>query len=282
MPVRFITAPSLNIKSDVDVGLWRWQASWVRRILLVILYAYFLLSIPMYTCIGFALALVTLPFDPQRRLLHLYMSLWAEHYVHLNPYWQLYVRGREHIKPHQTYILCANHLSAIDTLVLFGLRRHFKWIAKREAFWTPFLGWMMWLARYIDIRRRDPQSIAQMLERCRKELNHGSSILIFPEGTRSRDGRLRPFKHGAFTLAVESNVPIIPIVIHGTFAALPKSRFWIDHRNQSRIQVDVLPAVDPHEFNGDPHSLRTFVRTRILEHYAFLSGLAPADVDGER
>ncbi|MEO6029413.1 MAG: lysophospholipid acyltransferase family protein, partial [Candidatus Binatia bacterium] len=122
----------------------------------------------------------------------------------------------------QAYVVVSNHQSLLDILVLFRLYRHFKWVSKAEIFRLPFIGWNMSLNRYIAIRRGDPKDAVRMMTACGDALESGSSILIFPEGTRSVDGELRDFRHGAFTLALRHHVPILPIVLDGTVDALPK------------------------------------------------------------
>src|SRR4029079_854705 len=92
--------------------------------------------------------------------------------------------------------------------------------------------WNMSLNRYIRLRRGDPSSIAQMLRDAEETLHEGSSLMIFPEGTRSADGRLKPFKHGAFTLALRAKVPILPIVLDGTANALPKRGLILPRRQR--------------------------------------------------
>jgi 1-acyl-sn-glycerol-3-phosphate acyltransferase len=135
----------------------------------------------------------------------------------------------------------ANHQSFLDILILFRLFRHFKWVSKAEMFRIPCIGWNMSLNRYVKLRRGSPESIAHMMAACEKHLAQGSSIMIFPEGTRSEDGRLRSFKHGAFTLARNANVPLLPIVVEGTAHALPKHGFVL--RGRHAIRVRVLPEI---------------------------------------
>jgi 1-acyl-sn-glycerol-3-phosphate acyltransferase len=140
--------------------------------------------------------------------------------------------------------MVANHQSLLDILILFRLFVHFKWVSKIENFRLPFIGWNMRLNRYIELRRGDKVSIAQMLKASAGALAEGNSIMMFPEGTRSVDGRLRSFKHGAFTLAQQTGCPILPIVVHGTARALPKKGIVLRGRHPIRIQV--LEEI-PHE-----------------------------------
>ncbi|HEY8374833.1 MAG TPA: lysophospholipid acyltransferase family protein, partial [Nannocystis sp.] len=175
------------------------------RIAAALLFAlYFFLSQPLWFAGAVVVAALTVPFDRRRRWLHLYTCLWGGHYALLMPGWRLRVRGRAHIRPGEVYVLVANHQSHVDTLVLFTLFCHFKWVAKQEVFRVPFIGWNMTMNDYVALRRGDPGSIAAMLRACRAHLEAGSSVMLFPEGTRSPDGRMRGFKHGAFSLAAEA------------------------------------------------------------------------------
>lgn len=251
------------------------------RVIAASLFAlYFVLSQPLWFMGALLVTLVTAPFDRRRRLLHLYTCVWAGHYARLMPGWRLTVRGREKIAAGQAYVLCANHQSHVDTLVLFTLLRHFKWVAKSEVFRVPFIGWNMTLNRYIALRRGDASSAAATLRACLRELEAGSSVMLFPEGTRSQDGRLRAFKHGAFTLAIEAGVPVVPVVLDGTGAALPKMSWRLALRREPLpITVEVLDPVRlPAGAGAD--ELRAEVRGRMLAALARIRGATPDAVEG--
>jgi 1-acyl-sn-glycerol-3-phosphate acyltransferase len=186
--------------------------------------------------------LVSAPFDRRRRLLHQFTCFWASLYTWFNPAWPVRIEGREKIRRGETYVMVANHQSLLDILVLFRLFTHFKWISKIENFRIPLIGWNMRLNRYIQLRRGNRESVMRMLRACRETLVHGSSILVFPEGTRSETGELRAFKTGAFEIAISARCPILPIAVSGTSAALPKRGFVLQGRHPIRIKVlDELP-----------------------------------------
>jgi 1-acyl-sn-glycerol-3-phosphate acyltransferase len=167
----------------------------------------------------------------------------------------------------ETYVIVANHQSLVDIFVVFRLFRHFKWVSKIENFRLPCIGWNMWLNGYIPLKRGDRESVIAMLERCRTTLQGGSSIIMFPEGTRTRTGEMRPFKTGAFELALELGIPVLPLAIHGTFDALPKKGLVIRGRHPLRLQV--LEPLQPAEFEGmSPSELASTVRERIGEALA--------------
>jgi 1-acyl-sn-glycerol-3-phosphate acyltransferase len=205
---------------------------------------------------------LTVAFDRRLVVLHRFTCYWASLYTWFNPAWQVTIEGREKIRPGTTYVLVANHRSLLDILVLFRLFRHFKWVSKIENFSVPIIGWNMSMNRYIKLRRGDPESVAQMMEACEKNIGEGSSIMMFPEGTRSSTDEMRPFKPGAFELALKTRTPILPIVIFGTADALPKRGFVLQGRHQIRIRVlDPIPPERYADMSVD--ELTTYVREVI-------------------
>jgi len=197
-----------------------------------------------------ALWAVTLPFDRRKVALHRYTCFWGSLYTWLNPVWPVRIVSRERIRPDETYVMVANHLSLLDILVLFRLFRHFKWVSKIENFRVPCIGWNMSLNGYIKLRRGDRNSVLEMMRECERTLAARNSIMMFPEGTRSPTGRMRGFKTGAFELALKSRRPILPIVITGTANALPKRGFVLQGRHP--IQVKVLEPIPYESFAGKP------------------------------
>ena len=162
-------------------------------------------------------------------------------------------------------MIVANHLSLLDILVLFRLQSHFKWVSKIENFRVPVIGWNMRLCDYIPIRRGDKQSTLAMLRQCDRALAGGSSILMFPEGTRSASGRLRAFSSGAFQIAERNRVPLQPIIVRGTAEALPKRGFVLQGRH--RISIEVLDPIPAEQIAGrDPEETMERVRAIFLKH----------------
>jgi len=242
--------------------------TWITTLLF---WPYLLLSSALLFVGALLLFVVTLPFDRRRQLLHLYTSAWAYHYVRLLPLWSARFEGREQIRPGGTYVLVANHQSLGDILVLFGLFKHYKWVSKRAIFKVPFIGWNMSLNDYVALLRGDPKSIEEMMQACRTHLRRGSSVMVFPEGTRSTDGEVKPFKHGAFSLAKELGLPVVPIVVDGTRDALPKHGLMLDHPWGLQVRVRVLPPVEPKP-DEDVASLMQRVRDQIVQELARMRG----------
>jgi 1-acyl-sn-glycerol-3-phosphate acyltransferase len=210
----------------------------------VLFWAFLVLSSVLLFPVAVAVWALTAPFDRRKVVLHRFTCFWASLYSWLNPAWPVRVEGRENVRPGATYVMVANHQSLLDILVLFRLFVHFKWVSKIENFRIPFIGWNMRLNRYVELRRGDKESIAAMMKASAATLREGNPVMMFPEGTRSPDGHLKAFKHGAFTLAVEGGHPLLPVVVEGTAAALPKRGFVLQGRHPIRIRI--LPEI-PYE-----------------------------------
>jgi 1-acyl-sn-glycerol-3-phosphate acyltransferase len=172
---------------------------------------------------------------------HYYTVLWTRLYLTINPGWRISVINRENINRDKKYILVSNHQSIIDIALLLQLRVNFKWVSKIELARIPFVGWVIWMNDHILVRRGNKQSVVQMVEACKKALTAGTSIFMFPEGTRTGNGELLPFKEGAFILAKDNGTPILPIVLEGASRALPRKGFWF-RVNQTFI-VSVLDEI---------------------------------------
>jgi 1-acyl-sn-glycerol-3-phosphate acyltransferase len=227
----------------------------------VFYWTFFALSLPFWFVPQVLLFLLAFPFDRRRLAIHLYACVWGVSYVWLNPFWRLEVQGRERLPWRGPAVIVANHLSLLDILVLYGLFRPFKWVSKASIFRIPFIGWNMRLNDYVGLRRGDRESIKQMMAHCRRHLAAGSALIIFPEGTRSPDGVLQPFKEGAFKLACEAGCPIIPVALSGTYRGLPKHGFML--RNRMDALVRVLPPLAPADYGSDPERLREATHAAI-------------------
>lgn len=194
-----------------------------------------------------AIGIVTVPaalattlfglFDPYGKRVYGISRFWAWMIVRIAGV-SLKVQGLNHLSPKQPYIFMVNHQSNIDIPVLAqGLPAfQLRWIAKRELLWVPFFGWAMWAAKHIAVDRSDRSDVLAVLAKARRQIDQGVSIVVFPEGTRSGDGRLLPFKRGGFLLAVKTKMPIVPVTINGTGRILPKGD-WRIRRGEIEITV---------------------------------------------
>ena len=234
-------------------------------------WAFFVLSLPLFFAVALVIFLLTFAFDRRRVAFHLFSCFWGSCYIYANPIWRARVIGREKLPWRGAAVIVANHLSILDILVLYGLFRPFKWVAKAELFKVPIVGWNMALNDYVRIQRGERHSIRTMMDDCRRHLANGSPLLIFAEGTRSPDGNLQAFKDGAFRLAMDAKVPLIPVAVRGTHETLPKHGLVL--RQRMNAQITVLDPLDPSRFRGSAE-LREAARAAIAE--ALGQQLAPA------
>lgn len=155
------------------------------------------------------------------------------------------VKGREHLEPGQSYVFVANHQGAFDIFLVYGfLCRNFKWMMKREIRKIPFVGFACKMSHQIFVDRRGPSKVWETYEQARRTLDSGMSLFVFPEGARTFTGRMSPFKKGAFMLADELQLPVVPITINGPFEVLPRfgQCFVKWHRLGMVIHKPISPA----------------------------------------
>ncbi len=193
--------------------------------------------------------------------LHNYARLWGKVGLLLAGA-RLRVTGREHLRAGQPVIYMPNHSSNFDILALFaGLPGQFRWLAKEELFRIPLFGLAMRRAGYIPLDRSDRRKALRGMTEAARRIRDGASVVIFPEGTRSGDGTLQPFKKGGFVLARKAEVPVQPVAISGSFAVMPKTSRWI---RGGLIEVRILPAIDANELSdADSDTLLNSVHARI-------------------
>jgi 1-acyl-sn-glycerol-3-phosphate acyltransferase len=200
--------------------------------------------------------------DRRRVATHMMGTFWAWHYQSLIPFWKLYLEGREKIPWNRPVVMVANHRSLVDILALYKLRRPFKWTSKDENFRLPFVGMVLSLTNSIRIKRESLRSGAQFLIQAEVEISKGSSILLFPEGTRSRIMGMRPFKEGAFVLAKKMGCGIIPIVHTGSEKTFDPGSWVL--KGRAFIHIRVLDEIPAHEVERlEPNELMRLVRERM-------------------
>jgi 1-acyl-sn-glycerol-3-phosphate acyltransferase len=218
----------------------------------------------LFFCIALLLRLFSFPFDRRLRLLHLFTCFWASFYTWMMPAWRIRIEGRENVRKDAAYVVVSNHQSQLDILIAFRLFFHYKWVSKIEIFRVPLIGWNMTLNRYVKLKRGDKESVEQMLRECEMHLDEGSSIFMFPEGTRSPDGEVKAFKLGAFQMALQKKVPILPIVISGTNKALPK--YSMNFTGVQKIYIKIFEEIPYPAFeNLSAEDTAQMVRQFIVE-----------------
>ena len=206
-----------------------------------------------YVIITFPLTLVVwllaLPFDNDKTIIHWFLMRQSLILSYLIPIWSVHILGRELAAKGATYVIISNHQSLLDILLINCLSYKFKWISKIENFKVPVIGWYLKMADYIIVDRGNEESKAEMLERSFNCLKKGISIMIFPEGTRSTDNEIGFFKRGAFQLALEAGIPILPVLIDGTGGILPKHGLIFGSGHH--ITIKVLNPINPANFGTD-------------------------------
>jgi len=199
--------------------------------------------------ITFIIWLVVLPFDRERVITHLLLMYESLILSFLIPIWSIKINGREKAIKGTTYIIISNHQSLLDILLLNCLRYRYKWISKIELTKVPVIGWYLKMADYIVIDRGNEDSKTEMLEKSYTCLKKGISIMIFPEGTRSLNNEIGFFKRGPFQLALQANIPLLPVLIDGTGGILPKHGLIFGSGHEIRIKV--MDPVYPDSFGTD-------------------------------
>lgn len=186
----------------------------------------------------------------------------------VNPFWDVEVEGEPPGGLRAPYVVVSNHLSHADVPIISRLPWEMKWVAKQELFDVPFAGWMMRMARDIPVDRGDRRSRAQVLVRARRVLDADCPVMFFPEGTRSRDGRIHRFAEGPFRLAIREGVPVLPLAIDGTQEALPKHS-WKFKDPGTTMRLKVLPPIATSDLEtDDARALAEEVRQQIIAQVA--------------
>ena len=179
----------------------------------------------------------------------------------LNPFWRFGVLGPLPSTPPRRTVVVGNHESNADPFLVSFLPWEMKWLGKASLFRIPVAGWMMWMAGDVPVRRGDSDSAKEAMAACSRWLARGMPVMLFPEGTRSRDGQLLPFKDGAFRLAIETGADLLPVAVAGTGTALPKHS-WKFGRAEGRVTVGT-PISTAGLTLADVEALKARVRAEI-------------------
>jgi len=153
------------------------------------------------------------------------------------------VDNRAKLVPEQPYVFMANHASSLDIWAMFiVVPRRIRMIAKKQLGRIPLLGWVMWAGRFIFIDRQNGVAARRSIDLAGQRIHNGDSVVIFPEGTRTRDGTLGPFKKGGFHLAVKAGVPIVPVALKGTRALMPRGSLLLRSGTIKAIIGEPVPT----------------------------------------
>jgi 1-acyl-sn-glycerol-3-phosphate acyltransferase len=204
-----------------------------------------ILAEPLMFFSGWIVLLFTFPFDPNRKIIHYHSCMWGLIHYWVSPWWKIHYSGKEHVRRDRPYIIVCNHQSMLDICLMYKIPRYFKWVSKKEAAWLPFVGQALLMHRDILISRGESASVKYMIRQAQRYLKDNICITIFPEGTRSKDGKMHDFKEGAFMLARLTKTAILPVVVDGTYDVLPKRSHAVKRRQHFYIKV--LPEIPAEE-----------------------------------
>ncbi len=212
-----------------------------RRILSALLWANVGLWTLLFLPVVAIVYVFTAPFDPGHYAAGRLLRICAATTVRTNPLWRFRTSGVRIKDPRRPYVAVSNHESFADIFLISHLPWEMKWVSKETFFRLPAMGWMMRMAGDIEVQRGNNRSRLRALEGIRDRLGKRVTVMIMPEGTRSRTGNLLPFQDGAFRTAVEAGVPILPMAVAGTRHAMAKGSLLF---NRARAEVRVLEPVE--------------------------------------
>lgn len=173
------------------------------------------------------------------------------------------VTGRENVDPKQSYVFVANHQSFLDVFAVYGwLPNNFKWLMKKEIRRVPFVGTACAVAGHIFVDRSNPRAALQSMEKVKNELVDGISTVIFPEGTRTKTGEIGRFKQGAFKIAMDMELPVVPITLNGFYKAMPSGQPFANPF--SHLSLHIGKPIDISQFT-DINDAMLHVREKV-EH----------------
>ena len=171
------------------------------------------------------------------------------------------VTGKENVDPKQSYVFVANHQSFLDVFAVYGwLPNNFKWLMKKEIRKVPFVGTACAVAGHIFVDRSNPRAALQSMDHIKKELVDGISTVIFPEGTRTKTGEMGRFKQGAFKIAMDMGLPVVPLSLGGFFKAMPSGQAFANPR--ARVSLHIGKPIDISQFN-DINEAMEYLREQI-------------------
>ena len=212
------------------------------------------------------LTIVTLPINRRGVVFHAVARTWARVILFIC-HVKVRVNGLEKIDPSRNYVYVSNHASMFDIpAILAGIPDQIRIVYKRELEKIPFFGWGLKWGSYIGIDRRSRANAMKSLKQATEKIRRGASVLLYAEGTRTLDGKLQPFKRGAFNLAVRAGVPVVPLTVNGSYHILPKRSISIDPGTID-IVLDTPIAIGAETGKDAEMNLMEQVHTAIAQHY---------------
>ena len=212
------------------------------------------------------LAIVSVLFDRSGAMYHSVGRRWAKLVLRIFGV-VVHVKGLENLEKGKTYIYVSNHASMFDIPAVIGnVPDEVRIVYKKELSYVPLWGWALAVGHYISIDRFSAKDAMKSLDEAADKIRRGASVLLFAEGTRTRTGKLQPFKRGAFSLAARSGIPVVPLTINNSFAILPKGSLRVRPADISLI-VDKPIATSGIDGKADELKLMEAVRNAISKHY---------------
>ena len=239
----------------------------VKRVLKALATAYCYHQMLFWGCCSFVsgvlLRAVSFPWDPRRRLPQWAAILfWGKSFWHSHPLWRLRVEGRENVGP-GPYLVISNHQSLVDSVVMLMIGTQVKFISHAKVFKTPLLGPYMRICGYVSVDPRNPFPAPRVAREIEGWWAMGENVCLYPEGTRSSDGEIQPFKVGGFRLALKAGVSILPVAIDGTHDVLPKGALTFRGATFKRIRARILPPIPSDACGTDPIALSRLTHDHI-------------------
>lgn len=191
--------------------------------------------------------LVTFPFDKYRKAPNFTLSVMARCMMKASPGWKIQMNGVEKFDPSEPVICIANHQSFLDMALMYHLPWKMKWVSKKSLTYIPVMGWLVWLTGHLTIDRKSRGALKK-LSNLVQPLKDRVPVMIFPEGTRSLNGKIKSFKNGAFVLSKEHGFKLQPIIIDGGHEAMRSGAKVLNPRVQFKLEV--LDSVDPDNFES--------------------------------
>lgn len=220
-----------------------------------------LAAIPLST-----IALLSTPLDKSGRTFHAMSRAWSRFILVLFGI-TVITKGKENVDPSQHYIYISNHASAFDIpATVNGIPDDIRFVLKKELTRIPLWGWALKYGHYISIDRGKARDALKSLEEAAERMRNGASVILFAEGTRTSDGKLQPFKRGAFTLAVKAGIPIIPVTINNTFRIMRKDSWQITPSDIELVLSKPVPTLGISGRDGEQRLMED-VRSAIAGHY---------------
>jgi len=253
------TVSTVPAKKNLPGERLRYYLSYLRSLLFTNLLIYF------YTAVCGTLSLFGSLFDNRGIWQHACARTWSWLILKTSRI-RVRTEGLENVRPGETAIYCVNHQSAMDIPVLFVyLPVQFRFVAKRSLFHMPFMGWHLRRSGHIPVDRDRPREAIKSLDQAAERIRAGCPVVLFPEGHRSRNGQIGPFKAGTFYLAIQSGVPIVPITVNGTRDVLQPDTY---HVRGGETEMIVHPAIPTSGLTlKDVDALSERVRSRIVSRF---------------